>query len=168
MSISTVLSADIETTILVAVWSNPVIFQGYFKIVPSESSKEYFIYFRALCEEYQQEHFIQEEFYPDQLLFTHLYNQMGIAQKETTEDALYLLKYALYTTVTQMLKNKKHYFTYADEVALSSLIKRTALIINEPHETKVHEDLGFAVNMHFQAQEKSSEEALLALLQLAY
>ena len=66
-----------------------------------------------------------------------------------------------------MLKNKKQYLTYIDEVALNAIMERTSIIINKPVHTKLHEDLGFSVNMNFQAREKNSEDALTALIQLA-
>jgi hypothetical protein len=46
-------------------------------------------------------------------------------------------------------------------------MERTSIIINKPVHTKLHEDLGFSVNMNFQAKEKNSEDALTALIQLA-
>jgi len=162
------LSADIETTILVAVWSEPIIFQGYFKITLHEASSESFIFYRAVCEAYHQENFLDEEFFPDQFQFSHIYNQSGIIKKQIIEpDAVYLLNYALFITVTQMLKNKKQYLTYIDEVALNAIMERTSIIINKPVHTKLHDDLGFSVNMNFQAREKNSEDALTALIQLA-
>ena len=101
-------------------------------------------------------------------LLTHLYNQLGVIKNQIIPpDALYLLKYALFITVTQMLKNQKLYLTYIDEIALTSLIERTTLVLNKPIHTKTHEDLGFSVSMSFQAKEKSSYEALNTLLHLA-
>ena len=64
-------------------------------------------------------------------------------------------------------KNLGNFTGYIDEIALDSMMERTALIINKPMSTKFHEDLGFSVVMNFIAQEKSSEDALTALLQLA-
>ena len=112
------LAADIETTLLVAVWAKPNIFQGYFKITPHDTSDDQFIYFRLICGQNQRENFLKEEFYPEQFVFSHLYNQVGQLKAQTTEDCLYLLKYAVYITVTAMLKNKNQYFTYIDEIAL--------------------------------------------------
>ncbi len=66
MNLPSLLSADIETTVLVAVWSDPIIFQGYFKLSLHEPIQEFFIYFRCCNEEYSQEDFLNEEFFPNQ------------------------------------------------------------------------------------------------------
>ncbi|RUR13366.1 hypothetical protein [Legionella sp. km772] len=162
------LSADIETTVLVAVWSKPIVFQGYYKITQPNPKNELFLYYRAVCEDYYQDDFLNEDFFPDQVEFTHLYNQQGIINKHNNaKEAVYLLKYPLFVTVTQMLKNQKQYLTYMDEIALNALIERTTALINNPVDTKLHEDLGFSVEMNFKAAEKESEAALKSLIQLA-
>lgn len=161
--------ATIETTVLVAIWNMPVIFQGYFKITFANEPEEFFIFYRCQCKEYEQQQFRAQEFIPSKVQFTHLYNSLGIRHSlnQIEEDALYLLQYALFMTVHQMLSNSIHHLTYIDEIALSSIIERTTSILNRPDLTKTHEDLGFAVAMNFEPIDELSSKALLALLQLA-
>jgi hypothetical protein len=163
------MNASIETTLLVAVWENPTIFQGYFKIIPPNSVQEFFIFYRCLLEDYPQEQIREQEFFPEKVQFTHLYNHLGIMHQteQLDKDALYLLKYALFVTVGQMLSNSRHLLAYIDEIALNSLVKRTITLLQEPTTSKTHEDLGFAVSMDFQPMEETSSKALLALLRLA-
>jgi hypothetical protein len=149
---------NIETLILVAVWDQPFVFQGSFKILDKNKHQEHFLFYR--CESLKAEKMDNQ--------FSHLYRVSEQSQIEfsdsLTEDALYLLKYALHITLTQMMTNKKHYFTYIDEIALISISKRIKSVLNKGVNSQENEDLGFAVAMDFNPLEPVGQQAVLVLL----
>jgi hypothetical protein len=159
---------NIETLILVAVWDQPFVFQGSFKILDKNKHQEHFLFYRCESLKAEKMDILEHEFSPYDYQFSHLYRVSEQSQIEfsdsLTEDALYLLKYALHITLTQMMTNKKHYFTYIDEIALISISKRIKSVLNKGVNSQENEDLGFAVAMDFNPLEPVGQQAVLVLL----
>ncbi|KTD68230.1 MULTISPECIES: hypothetical protein [Legionella] len=165
------IDINIETLILVTVWNQPNIFQGCFKISTLDSQHEEYLLFRCEVHNAQQKDFIEHEFCPENYHMTHLYiqeqkislDQVYVAQ----ESALYLLNYALYTTIKTMLINKpqKQQSLSMDDIFVDSLFEKIKPILNK--ETGWDESLkeiGFAVAMDFCPREKMGENAVQTLL----
>ena len=158
---------SIETLILVAVWKQPFVFQGYFKILDKSTQQGQVLFFRceyaisALCKT------IEEAFTPDHYCFTELYNEARTLQLhdlETTVDATYVLKYALHTTLCLMIKNQKQYFLSIDEVAMDLIIEKLRPAFSQASLGADDSDIGFAVTMDFNPTEQTGHNAVLALL----
>lgn len=160
---------NIETLILVAIWDQPNIFQGCFKISTLKSEREEYFFFR--CELSHSIDFFVHEFYPDDYCFTHFYcteEQLDLDNGgESIEYALYILKYALYITIKEMLahRNQKHQFLYMDDIVLESLIQKIKPILNQNSLwSEGMKEIGFAVAMDFCPQEEMAEIAVQTLL----
>lgn len=159
---------NIETLILVAIWKQPYIFQGCFKIATLSYKKEEFFFFRCEC---NQSDIIESDFSPEHYHFTHLYSQsqqIGLDKlTESKEYALYTLKYALFRTIKEMLTNqaqKQHIFSI-DEVALESLMHKVKPMLNrDALWSESMKEIGFAVAMDFYPQEEMGESAVRILL----
>ncbi|CDZ77785.1 hypothetical protein BN59_02075 [Legionella massiliensis] len=160
---------NIETLLLVAVWNRPCIFQGCFKITDLNSDHKVLFFFRCQSTYTTQEAIINREFSPDDYQFTHLYDDSGLVLLDTLnqaqEQGLYLLKYALDTTLFTMLTRKNQHITSIDDVAMQLMIDRVSPIINrEAPLPEGEEHLGFAVAMDFCPKEEMGRQAAAALL----
>ncbi|AUH73013.1 hypothetical protein [Legionella sainthelensi] len=159
----------IETLILVAIWEQPSIFQGCFKISTLKNEQEEYFFFR--CELNNSIDFLGHEFHPDNYCFTHFYckeEKIDLDNGgESIEYALYILKYALYITIKEMLthRNQKHQFLYMDDVVLESLVQKIKPILNQSSLwSEAMKEIGFAVAMDFCPQEAMAEIAVQTLL----
>ncbi len=159
---------NIETLILVAVWESPFIFQGSFKIIDKKSHVDHLIFFRCECEKATKAEILEDEFSPYDYQLTHLYRAVEQGQCEffqhLTDDALYLLKYALYVSLTQMIRNDKYYLAYMDEVALVTISQRVDESLKRGQNVQDDAHLGFAVAMDFNPKESSGQAAVTSLL----
>lgn len=159
---------NIETLILVAVWEQPFMFQGSFKIIDKKSHAEHLIFFRCECEKATKNAILEDEFSPYDYQLTHLYRAVKQGQCEflqyLTDDALYLLKYALFVSLTQLIKNNKHHQTYMDEVALITISKRVEDLLKEGQDIQDDAYLGFAVAMDFNPTEVLGQAAVTSLI----
>lgn len=163
------LELTIETLVLVAVWENPFIFQGGFKITPLGSDEAFVFFFRCQSSHGQQRDILHNDFSAYQYEFTHLYNERGAISQislEKAEDALYLLKYALHVTLCEMLSNRKLHFTSIDDVAMHAMITKIKPILSQAVTFPEDECIGFAVAMDFCPKEETASAAALALLKL--
>ena len=159
---------NIETLVLVAVWENPFVFQGCFKIVELQKDNSILYFFRCQSSHNQQIDLLHDDFSPDHYEFTHLFNEIGLIQlknrNETQENALYLLKYALHSTLKEMLSSRKQHFTTIDDQAMQALIKKVQPILNRELSLPEEDHIGFAVAMDFCPEEEMALSAALALL----
>jgi hypothetical protein len=160
---------NVETLILVAVWESPFVFQGSFKIIDKSRHTERFIFYRCECNKLAKTDILKEDFSPYDYQFTHLYRVASDHSQiefmgQLIDDALYLLKYALYTSLTQMIRSTKHYFTYIDEVALLAISKKVGGVLQKGLDIQEDQDLGFAVSMDFNPSESLGQAAASALL----
>ncbi|MCE0723781.1 MULTISPECIES: hypothetical protein [Legionella] len=166
------IDINIETLILVTIWDQqPCIFQGCFKISALHSQSEQYFIFRSEVSYSQQTDFIEHEFYPDNYRFTHFYNpEQKICldeENESQEFALYILNYALYVTIKEMLiKNpQKQQLLSVDDTFLDSLIGKIKPILNnEPLWNESMKEIGFAVAMDFCPKEEMGKTAVQTLL----
>jgi len=156
---------NIETLVLVAVWKHPFIFQGCFKIMDQSHNTKKFIFFRCECHLTEKMDVIDQAFSPYDYQFTHLYNESEPDQLEMNEHALYLLKYALHTTLIKMMTNQKHNLVSIDDVAMQSIIKQITPVLNQTSSWSQEDNgIGFGVSMDFCPREKMGEAAVLDLL----
>ena len=159
---------NIETLILVAVWESPIVFQGSFKILDKNRHREHFLFYRCEYAKVEKMDILEQDFSPYDYHFTHLYRVSAEGQLEFSEtlaeDALYLLKYALHISLTQMITNNKQYLTYIDEIALISISKRIQSVLKEGVNVSRIQDLGFSVAMDFNPSEPLGQQAVNALL----
>ncbi|CEG57503.1 hypothetical protein [Legionella fallonii] len=159
---------NIETLILVAVWAPPFIFQGSFKIIDKKSHTEHLLFYRCQSEKTAKTDILEHEFSPYDYQLTHLYCVAEQGQctflQYLSEDALYLLKYAFYVSLTQMIRNDNHYPTYMDEVALMTISKRVGEVLKEGRDIQDDAHLGFAVAMDFNPTEPLGQAAVISLL----
>lgn len=163
-------SINIETLILVAVWTSPFIFQGTFKIFDKDNANEHLVFYRCECNKSDKTDILEDEFSSFDYQFTHLYTDTIQFQEnllnELSENAIYLLQYALYVALTKMITNNKQNCIYIDEIALLSLTKRIKQVFNERKDLEVEEEIGFAVAMDFNPQEHTGLEAVRNLLSI--
>lgn len=162
---------NIETLILVAIWEQPSVFQGCFKVSTLNDKHEEYFFFRCEIRNSMQIDFTENKFHPENYSFTHFYNQ---EQKiclddinDSMEYALYTLKYALFITIGEMLtqRTQKHQFLSVDEIVLESLIEKIKPILNqESLWSESMKEIGFAVAMDFCPQEEMAETAVQTLL----
>lgn len=154
---------NVETLILVAVWENPFIFQGCFKVTELHGDKTVLFFFRCQSSHENQMSILQDDFAPDDYEFTHLYNESGMLHA-MHENALYLLKYALHVTLGEMLSSRSQHFTSIDDVAMRAMINKITPILNKELVFPEEEHIGFAVAMDFCPKEETGKLAALALL----
>lgn len=161
---NTSLTLNIETLILVAVWQQPFIFQGCFQITQSRKEEKVLFFFDANQIMQSKSIFIRSF----SLSNTHLYNELGLillnSLKHSQENALYILKYALHTTLKEMLSSRKLHFTAIDETAMQALINKVRPILDKELSLPEEEHIGFAVTMDFYAQEEITLTAATVLL----
>lgn len=162
------LSLEIETLVLVAVWEKPFVFQGRFSITHQKTNTKVFLLFRCECY-LESKSDIHDSFFPDDYHFTHLYTDRSEIYLNEIDDqlehALYLLKYALNTTLQKMIIDTKQLFTYVDEVAMSSIIKQIENYTSVSAAYKIDDaNIGFAVSINFTPSESIGKMAASALL----
>jgi hypothetical protein len=156
---------SIETLVLVAVWKNPFVFQGCFKIIDQSRDTKKYIFFRCECNLSEKVDVIDQDFSPYDYQFTHLYNESELIQLDTQEHALYLLKYALRTTLVEMITNQRHYLVSIDDIAMQSIIKQIQPVLNQTIPWSQEDTgIGFAVSMDFCPEEEMGQAAVLDLL----
>lgn len=168
MSDNSYTSINIETLILVAVWNQPFVFQGSFKIFDKNKHTERVLFYRCESKRAEKMDILEHEFSPYDYQFTHLYQVTDTHQHDfldkRTDDALYLLKYALHSSLTKMITDKKQYLTYIDEMALISISKRISQVLNQGISMEEDEEIGFAVAMDFNPSEETGQAAVVNLL----
>lgn len=167
--ISSFTNINIEILVLVAVWDHPFIFQGCFKITSKHDHKKQFIFFRCECNKYKQLELIEHDFSVNDYKFTYLYNQtqniQWDIQSESKEYAFYLLKYALNTTLIQMITRSKQNFISIDDVAMQAIVQQMdPFIKQELSWSNDDQDIGFAVAMDFYPTEEMGQSAVCKLL----
>ncbi|HHL3492280.1 TPA: hypothetical protein ACQ53F_001102 [Legionella pneumophila] len=161
-------SINVETLVLVAVWKFPFVFQGSFKIFDRDNNKEYLILYRCEYTKAYQTDILEDEFFPLDYQFTYLY--AGSVKlddnilNQLSENAMYLLRYALHLTLSKMLTNKRQNNIYIDEIALNSLTECIKQKFDEGKNFEIEADIGFAVAMDFNPQEQTALEAVRNLL----
>ena len=158
----------IETLVLVAVWKQPFVFQGYFEILDKNTQQGQVLFFRCEYASSYPIKTIENEFLPDGYHFTELYNEANTIQLHTLEtqsaEAIYILKYALHTTLSLMLKNQKQHFLSIDEVAMNVIIEKLRPMFSQDSLGTHEPDIGFAVSMDFNPSEPTGQTAILSLL----
>ena len=159
---------NIETLILVAVWKQPAVFQGYFKILDKNTKHAQVLFFRCECVISTPFKTILDTFASEYYCFTELYNEAHTLQLHDLEsksaDAIYALKYALHTTLHLMIKNQKQHFLSIDEVAMDIIIEKLRPVFSQTSLGAHDPDIGFAVSMDFNPSESIGQNAALALL----
>lgn len=162
------LSLEIETLILVAVWEAPFIFQGCFKITEINANTSAVFFFRCQTLHPKQQDILQCEFSPYDYELTHLYNELGHLEltkfNEVQENALYILKYALYITLKEMSINSQVKLQAIDDPAMQALITKVKPILNRELATLEDDYLGFAVKMDFNPQDSTTASAAQILI----
>jgi hypothetical protein len=162
------ISINVETLVLVAVWENPFIFQGCIKITALSNRKEVLYFFRCQSNHQNQNDILNNDFSSDDYQFTHLYNESGIIQLSTTdptkEYALDMMKYALHVTLKEMISNRKIHFTSIDDIAMQAMMNKIKPILTKELALPEDDHIGFAVAMDFSPQEKMGHLAVQALL----
>ncbi|HAU1093060.1 TPA: hypothetical protein F8V12_10065 [Legionella pneumophila] len=159
---------NIETLVLVAAWSFPFVFQGSFKILDRDKYNEHFIFYRCEYTKAHQTDILEDEFSPLDYQFTYLYagsvKYHGNILNQLSENAIYLLQYALHLTLSKMLTNKRPSDIYIDEIALNFLTERIKQKFDEGKSFENEADIGFAVAMDFNPQEQTALAAVRNLL----
>jgi len=162
------ISLNVETLVLVAVWENPFIFQGCIKITELHKNKEVLYFFRCQSGHREQNDILNNDFSSDDYKFTHLYNESGFIQLNVTdptkEYALDMMKYALHVTLKEMISNRKVHFTSIDDIAMQAMINKIKPILNKELTLPEDDHIGFAVAMDFSPQEEMGHLAVQALL----
>ncbi|HHF7345127.1 TPA: hypothetical protein ACPSKB_001545 [Legionella feeleii] len=169
---STFTSINIETLILVAVWEKPFVFQGCFKLTDKNKHKQRLLFFRCECDRVDQVELLEENFPIHHYHLTHLHDEFSHIQLQSTDDsaadALYILQYAIHTTLQKMLTNSKQHLTAIDEITLKSISRRIEPILNHASWSNEENELGFAVAMDFRPHNETSQKAVLLLLEESY
>jgi len=161
---------NIETLVLVAVWGQHSVFQGCFKISDKYSARRRYIYFRCECKHKDKKTLLQEAFSPYDYQWTYLYEEITKntwdVHDESKEHALYVLKYALYTTLVNMINNRKYDLVSIDEVAMRAMEEQIKPMLQNSERSwgQEYPDLGFAVAMDFLPNEMMGEQAAVQLL----
>lgn len=163
---------NIETMVLVALWNNPAIFQGVFKISAQFGAQEaVFLFFRCEYKTGQEQHAVAEAFEVNDYQFSHLYNETQPVyldkSKEGADYAEYVLKYALHKTLLEMRLSQKRRFAAIDDKAMQAIIKRVEpMLQQEGAWALADEDIGFSVAMDFYPQEMMGQLAVKTLMSL--
>ena len=76
----------VETTLLVAVWENPFIFQGCIKITELNKNNQVLYFFRCQSHHKEQQDIVNDDFSADNYQFTHLYHELGFIQLSSILD----------------------------------------------------------------------------------
>lgn len=160
---------NIETLLLVAIWKHPFIFQGYFNITEKTNPCAQVLFFKCEYVKTACIDTVDDEFSPDEYMFSYLYNEERSIDlnslRQHNDDALYLLKYALHTTLLLMLKNQKQGLVSIDEIAAQSIVEMCKPIFcQRALQAQKEYDIGFAVAMDFVPSEAAGQSAALVLL----
>lgn len=161
---------NIETLVLVTAWGEPSVFQGCFKISDKCSARKRFIFFRCESKLKDKLTLLEDAFSPDDYRWTYLYEEMSKVtwdlDDESKEHAVYVLKYALYTTLVNMLRNRKYNFLSIDEVAMQTMTEQIKPMLHDSALSwgDAYPELGFAVAMDFLPKEVMGEQAAVQLL----
>lgn len=159
---------NVETLVLVAVWENPFIFQGCIKITKLHENNEVLYFFRCQSNHTEQNDILNNDFSPDDYEYTHLYNELGFIQLSfidpIKEYALDMMKYALHTTLREMISSRKIHFTSIDDIAMQAMINKIKPILNKELSLPDDDHIGFAVAMDFSPKEEIGRLAVSALL----
>ncbi len=162
------MSLNVETVVLVAVWEDPFVFQGYIKIIEPHKNKEALYFFRCQSNHREQNDILNNDFSSDDYEFTALYNELGFIELSVRdpkkEYAFDILKYALHVTLKEMISSRKIHFTSIDDVAMRAMINKVKPILNKELTLPEDEHLGFAVLMDFSPQEELGRLAVEVLL----
>ncbi len=162
------LGLNVETLVLVAVWVNPFVFQGCFKITELHEDTTSLFFFRCQSNHREQSDILNQDFSFEDYEFTHLYNETGFIQLSgldpIKEYALDMMKYALHITLKEMISNRKLHFTSIDDIAMQAMINKVKPILNKNLPLSEDDHLGFAVAMDFWPKEELGRLASLALL----
>lgn len=161
----------IETIILVAVWDNPVIFQGGFCITNNDISNSIWLLFRCEYQNLHQQDTVDDEFNPNAYYFSHLYNATGLIHldpcQESTSYAEYVLKHALYKTLLEMRTSQKQRLSSFDKTAMNAMINQVKPLLRlDGIWEDLDQDIGFAAEIDFSPQEKMGKLAMKTLLKL--
>jgi hypothetical protein len=163
---------NIETLVLVAVWSQPALFQGCFKISPVDPLRApIFLFFRCEYENKNKKSYVEDNFSPDEYDFSHLYNETHLIPLERKSEGMdyaeYVLKYALYKTLLEMRANQKQRFISIDDEAMKAIIKKVEPMLQRDGVWEIPEEhIGFAVAMDFHPQEEMGQLAVKTLFNL--
>ncbi|WP_131782913.1 hypothetical protein [Legionella gresilensis] len=159
---------NIETLILVAVWESPFIFQGCFQITEATSKEKILYFFRCQYLNSDTANKINNDFSPYDYHFTYLHDETNLISldnlDEAREFALYTLKYALHTTLLEMIRHEQKNLLFIDDIAMEAMIERIKPAIKYNVLTSVGDDLGFATSVEFMPQEKTAQLAANILL----
>lgn len=162
-------SINIETLILVAVWEKPFVFQGCFKLTDKNKHKQRLLFFRCECDGVDQVELLEQNFPIRHYHLTHLYDEFSHIQLQSTDDsaadALYILQYAIHTTLQEMLTNSKQHRTAIDEIALKLMSRRIEPLFHFASWSNEENELGFAVAMDFFPHNETTQKAVLLLLE---
>lgn len=163
------ISLNIETLVLVAVWNSPFVFQGGFNIANAQDNSKKLLFFRCECHLENKMDLLDVDFSSHDYTFTHLQSDQSAICLENNNDeleqALYLLKYALKETLKKMIINPKQHLIQIDTVAMSSIFQQIKDHIDCHGQKNIdYDDIGFAVSIDFTPTENVGRNAALTLL----
>lgn len=166
-----IVSLNIETLILVAIWNHPFVFQGSFKITNSHDDTHQLLFFRCQSELKDKKDILEMEYSPFDYQFTHLYSEKSEIPltnvDDNLENALYILKYSLKEALQKLITSPKNYFTHIDEIVMSSMARQIKqYMICHGQEKIDNEEIGFAVSISFTPTESISKMASETLIGL--
>ncbi|MCW8450407.1 hypothetical protein [Legionella quinlivanii] len=158
-------SISIETLILVAVWKQPFIFQGCFRLTEDATGESILYLFRCQYSNPVTQDTIDSEFSCNDYQFTHLYNETSFINLENDfpgfDEAIYILKYALHQSLWTMLTRSRHRSLSVDDMAMKALYKKIEPILYEArHWEQLENDIGFAATIPFCPHEPMGKRAL--------
>ncbi|MGQ3889451.1 hypothetical protein ACQUW5_10515 [Legionella sp. CNM-1927-20] len=159
---------SIETLVLVAVWEPPFIFQGCFQITELTGKEKVLYFFRCQYDNANLTNKINNDFSPYDYHFSYLHDETKLIQLDhldkAREGAIYALKYALHTTLLEMIKQEQRKLIFIDDIAMEAMIERVKPVIKHNVLTNLGDDLGFAASVEFTPQEKTAQIAANTLL----
>ncbi|RAP38414.1 hypothetical protein B1207_00555 [Legionella quinlivanii] len=166
---SKITAISIETLILIAVWKQPFIFQGCFRLTEDASGESILYLFRCQYSSPLVQDTIDSEFSSYDYQFTHLYNETSFINLENDfpgfDEAIYILKYALHQSLWTMLTRSRHRSLSVDDMAMKALYKKIEPILHQAkHWEQLEDDIGFAASISFCPQEPMGKRALEVLL----
>jgi hypothetical protein len=71
----------IETILLVAIWDEPFIFQGFFKIASQDKQQDILYFFKCINTDLSQLQIKQGDFVPRDYEFNYIYNQISLSNR---------------------------------------------------------------------------------------
>lgn len=164
------VNLNIETLVLVAIWTTPFVFQGSFTITNLLTNSTQLLFFRCECNFKDKMDILNIDFSPHDYQFTHLSSEQSQIDLTTIysnlENALYILKYALAQALQKMIINPKHFLSQIDEIASASISKQIKHYWLAKVQNKMDDDIGFAVSINFSPDNHLGKTAALALLKI--